>query len=122
MKDRLVVALFALLFKLLWLISFHRCVFVIVVLQCLRAMVFFKCFKSNTITILAKEGNSQDRKTTLKFCAPLTVPMALVLPAKDNLIHIKSWSSEVFWEVTNFGRPNTKKNEDSYLESFAPCS
>lgn len=72
-------------------------------------MIFFKCFKSNTITILAKEGNSQDRGTTLKLCALLTSPKALVLPVKDNSIHIKLWSSEVSWEVIDFGRPNTKK-------------
>ncbi|KAB2623661.1 hypothetical protein D8674_039667 [Pyrus ussuriensis x Pyrus communis] len=74
-------------------------------------MVFFKCFKSNTITILVKEGNSQDRGTTLKLCVPLTSPKALVLPTKDNSIHIKSCSSEVSWEVTDFGPPNMKKKE-----------
>nr|CBL94166.1 hypothetical protein [Malus domestica] len=73
-------------------------------------MVFFKCFKSNTITILVKEGDSQVRGTMLKLCAQLTNPKALVLPMKYNLMHIKSWSSEVFWEVTDVGRLNTKKN------------
>ena len=61
------------------------------------AMVFFKCFKSNTTTILVKEGDSQDKGTTLKLCA------------KDNSMHIKSSSSKVSWKVTDFGRPNTKK-------------
>ena len=65
----------------------------------LRSWYFFKCFKSNTITIFAKEGDSQDSGTTLKLYAPLTGPKALVLPAKDNSMHIKSWSFEVFWEV-----------------------
>ncbi|KAM2879551.1 hypothetical protein FF1_015032 [Malus domestica] len=72
-------------------------------------MVFFKCFKSNTITILAKEGNSQDRGMMLKICAPLTNPKAFVLLAKDNSRYIKSWSSEVSWEVKDFGRLNIKK-------------
>ncbi|RXI04765.1 hypothetical protein DVH24_039039, partial [Malus domestica] len=46
---------------------------------------------------------------TLKLCASLTGPKVLVLPAKDNFMHIKLWSSKVSWEVMNFGRPNTKK-------------
>ena len=65
-------------------------------------MVFFKCFKGSTITILAKEGDSQDSGTTLKLYAPLTGPKALVLSAK-------SWSSEVSWEVVNSIRSNAKK-------------
>ncbi|KAM1266350.1 hypothetical protein ACFX2J_035927 [Malus domestica] len=73
-------------------------------------MIFFKCFKSNTKTILAKDGDSQDKGTTLKLYAPLTGPKALALLAKDNSMHIKSWSSEVSWEVVDFVRPNTKKN------------
>ncbi|KAM1236840.1 hypothetical protein ACFX1X_038327 [Malus domestica] len=72
-------------------------------------MVFFKCFMSNTITIIAKECDSHDRGTTLKLCVSLTGPKALVLPAKDSSMHIKSWSSEVSWEVIDFGGPNTKK-------------
>ncbi|KAM1588549.1 hypothetical protein ACFX10_027550 [Malus domestica] len=72
-------------------------------------MVFFKCFKNNTITILTKEGDSQDKGTRLKLCAPLTGPKALVLLAKDNSMHIKSWSSEVSWEVTDFSQSTTKK-------------
>ncbi|RXH92654.1 hypothetical protein DVH24_033550 [Malus domestica] len=72
-------------------------------------MVFFKCFKNNTITILARENVPQDMGTTLKLYVPLTGPKALVLPAKDNLMHIKSWSSEVSWEVTDFGQSTTKK-------------
>ncbi|KAM1405246.1 hypothetical protein ACFX2F_000097 [Malus domestica] len=72
-------------------------------------MVFFKCFKSNTITILAKEGDSQDRGMTLKLYAPLTGPKALALPPKDNSIHIKSWSSEVSWDVVDFVQPDIKK-------------
>ncbi|RXH92652.1 hypothetical protein DVH24_033548 [Malus domestica] len=72
-------------------------------------MVFFKCFKNNTITILAKESDPQDMGTTLKLCVPLTGPKVLVLPAKDNLMHIKSWSSEVSWEVIDFGHSTTKK-------------
>ncbi|RXH71234.1 hypothetical protein DVH24_018589 [Malus domestica] len=47
-------------------------------------MVLFKFFKSNIITILVKEGDSQDRGMTLKLCVPLTGPKALVLPTKDN--------------------------------------
>ena len=39
----------------------------------------------------------------------LTGPKVLVLPAKDNLMHIKSWSSEVSWEVMDFGQPTPKK-------------
>ncbi|KAB2626826.1 hypothetical protein D8674_020444 [Pyrus ussuriensis x Pyrus communis] len=74
-------------------------------------MVFFKCFKSNTITILAKESDSQDRGTTLKIYAPLTGPKTLALPTKDNSMHIKSWSSEVSWEVADFVRSNTEKKE-----------
>ncbi|KAM2349874.1 hypothetical protein ACFX1X_013329 [Malus domestica] len=72
-------------------------------------MVFFKCFKSNKITILAKESDLQDRGTTLKLCVLFTGPKSLVLPSKDNLMHIKSWSSDASWEVMDFGRPNTKK-------------
>ena len=72
-------------------------------------MVFFKCFKSNTITILAKENDSQDRGTTLKIYAPLTGLKALALPTKDNSMHIKSWSSEVSWKVADFVRSNTEK-------------
>ncbi|KAM1119574.1 hypothetical protein ACFX2B_043138 [Malus domestica] len=72
-------------------------------------MVFLKCFKSNTITILAKEGDSQDSGTTLKLYAPLTGPKALALPAKDNSMHIKSWSSEVPWDVVDSVRLNAKK-------------
>ncbi|RXH78647.1 hypothetical protein DVH24_002165 [Malus domestica] len=53
-------------------------------------VVFFKCFKSHKITILAKESDSQDRGTTLKLCVLFTSPKSLVLPSKDNLIHIKS--------------------------------
>ncbi|KAM1454903.1 hypothetical protein ACFXTO_004344 [Malus domestica] len=52
-------------------------------------MVFFKCFESNTITILAKDGDPQDSGTTLKLYAPLTGPKALALPGKDNSMHIK---------------------------------
>ncbi|KAM2634946.1 hypothetical protein EV1_025361 [Malus domestica] len=72
-------------------------------------MIFFKCFKSSTITILAKAGDSQDRGTTLKLYEPLTGPKALALPAKDNFTHIKSWSSEVSWEVVDSVKPDTKK-------------
>ncbi|KAM1325704.1 hypothetical protein PS2_046301 [Malus domestica] len=72
-------------------------------------MVFFNFFKSNTITILMKKGDSQDRGTTLKLCVPLTSPKSLFHPAKDNSMHIKSWSSSVSWELIDFGRPNTKK-------------
>ncbi|KAM1161274.1 hypothetical protein ACFX2B_000391 [Malus domestica] len=71
-------------------------------------MVFLKCFKNNTITILVKEGDPQDSGTTLKLYAPLTGPKALVLPIKDNSMHIKSWSSKVSWEVVDSVRPNTK--------------
>ncbi|RXH93519.1 hypothetical protein DVH24_014095 [Malus domestica] len=35
----------------------------------------FKCFKNNTITILGKEGDSRDKGTTLKLCAPLIGPL-----------------------------------------------
>ncbi|KAM1396779.1 hypothetical protein ACFX2I_014435 [Malus domestica] len=73
-------------------------------------MVFFKCFKSNTIIIFANEGDSQDKGKTLKLYVSLTGPKVFVLPTKHNSMHFKSWSSEVSWEVTNFGRPNTKKN------------
>ncbi|KAM1606964.1 hypothetical protein ACFX1Z_027601 [Malus domestica] len=73
-------------------------------------MVFFKCFKSNTITILVKEGDSQDKGTTLKLYTSLTGPKVLALLAKDNSMHIKSWSSEVSWEVVYSVQPNTKKN------------
>ncbi|RXH70585.1 hypothetical protein DVH24_013331 [Malus domestica] len=79
------------------------------VVKAAAAMVFFKCFKSNTITILVREGDSQDKGTTLKLYAQLTGPKALVLPSKDNSMHIKSWSSDASWEVTGFGRLNTKK-------------
>ena len=72
-------------------------------------MVFFRCFKGGTLTVLAKDGDSQDSGTTLKFYAPLTGPKALVLPAKDNSMHIKSWSSEVAWEVVNSIQSNAKK-------------
>ncbi|KAM1381767.1 hypothetical protein PS2_033887 [Malus domestica] len=72
-------------------------------------MVFFKCFKSNTITILAKDGDSQDEGTTLKLYTPLTGSKALALLAKDNSMYIKSWSSEVSWEVVDSVRPNMKK-------------
>ncbi|KAM2187957.1 hypothetical protein FF1_029876 [Malus domestica] len=73
-------------------------------------MVLFKRFKSNISTILAKEGNSQDKGTTLKLYAPLTGPKALALPTKDNnSMHIKSWSSGVSWEVVNSVQPDTKK-------------
>ncbi|KAM2981858.1 hypothetical protein FF2_013126 [Malus domestica] len=72
-------------------------------------MVFFMCFKNNTITILAKEGDSRDRGMTLKLCAPLIGPKVLILLVKDNLMHIKSWSSEVSWELTDFGQPTPKK-------------
>ncbi|KAM2872280.1 hypothetical protein FF1_019817 [Malus domestica] len=72
-------------------------------------MVFLKCFKNNTITILAKEGDPQDSGTTLKLYVPLTGPKALVLPIKDNSMHIKSWYSEVSWEVVDSVRPTTKK-------------
>ncbi|KAB2611160.1 hypothetical protein D8674_019192 [Pyrus ussuriensis x Pyrus communis] len=74
-------------------------------------MVFFKCFKSNTIVILVKESDSQDRGTMLKIYTPLTGLKALVLPTKDNFMHIKSWSSEVSWEVADFVRSNTEKKE-----------
>ncbi|KAM1128189.1 hypothetical protein ACFX2B_037664 [Malus domestica] len=40
-------------------------------------MVFFKCFRNNTITNLAKECDSQDEGTTLKLYPPLTGPKAL---------------------------------------------
>ena len=72
-------------------------------------MVFLKCFESNTITILAKEGDSQDRGTTLRLYASLTSPKALAFPARDNSMHIKSWSSEVSWEVVDSVRPTTKE-------------
>ncbi|KAM1355800.1 hypothetical protein ACFX2H_029809 [Malus domestica] len=72
-------------------------------------MLFFNCFKNKTITIITKEGDSQDKGMTLKLCASLTSPKTLVLPVKDNSMHIKSWSSEVSWEVTDFSRLTTKK-------------
>ncbi|KAM3007686.1 hypothetical protein FF2_031904 [Malus domestica] len=72
-------------------------------------MVFFKCFRNNTITFLAKEGDSQDEGTTLKLYPPLTGPKALAFLVKDNSMHIKSWSSEVSWEVVDAVQPNTKK-------------
>ncbi|KAM1787680.1 hypothetical protein ACFX11_038047 [Malus domestica] len=72
-------------------------------------MVFFKCFKNNTITILAKECDLRDRGATLKLYAPLTGPTVLVLLAKDNLMHIKSWSSKESWEVMDFSQSTTKK-------------
>ncbi|KAM2977198.1 hypothetical protein FF2_014166 [Malus domestica] len=72
-------------------------------------MVFLKCFKNNTITILAKEGDPQDSGMTLKLYVPLTGPKALVLPIKDNSMHIKSWSSEVSWELVDSVRPTTKR-------------
>ncbi|KAB2617407.1 hypothetical protein D8674_013276 [Pyrus ussuriensis x Pyrus communis] len=81
-------------------------------------MVFFKCLKSNTITILAKESDSQDRETLLKLCVPLISPKALVLLVKNKSMHIKSWSSKVSWEVTDFGRPNTKKK---VAQCFVKC-
>ncbi|KAM2762613.1 hypothetical protein PS2_014318 [Malus domestica] len=71
-------------------------------------MVFFKCFKSNIITILTKDGDSQDKGTTLKLYVPLTGSKVLALPTKDNSTHIKSWSSEVSWEVVDSVQPNTK--------------
>ncbi|KAM1787837.1 hypothetical protein ACFX11_038200 [Malus domestica] len=67
------------------------------------AIVFFKCFKSNTITILVKKGDSQNKGMTLKLCALLTSLKGIVLLAKHNSVHIKSWSSEVSSEVTYFG-------------------
>ncbi|KAM0978606.1 hypothetical protein FF1_014548 [Malus domestica] len=72
-------------------------------------MVFFKCFKGGTLTILAQAGDLQDRGTTLKLYEPLTGPKALALPAKDNSMHIKSWSSEVSWEVVDSVQAYTKK-------------
>ncbi|KAM2604764.1 hypothetical protein TB2_033636 [Malus domestica] len=72
-------------------------------------MVFFKCFKSNTITILAKDGDSQDKGTTLKLYAPLTGLKVLAFLAKNNSMHIKSWPSEISWEVVDSVQPNTKK-------------
>ena len=67
-----------------------------------------KCFKNNTITILEKECDLQDKGTTLKFYGLFTGPKALVLPAKDNSMHIMSWSSEVSLDVTYFSQPNIK--------------
>ncbi|RXI04910.1 hypothetical protein DVH24_039184 [Malus domestica] len=72
--------------------------------QLLRAMVFFKCFKGNTITILAKEGDSQYRGTMLKLYVLLTGPKG-----GDGF-----WSSKYEEEGMHV--------EDSYFESFAPCS
>ncbi|KAM1620886.1 hypothetical protein ACFXTN_017819 [Malus domestica] len=71
-------------------------------------MVFFKCFKSNTITILAKEGDSQDKGTTLKLYTPLTGPKVLAFSRKTTSCML-SHSPEVSWEVVDFVRPNTKK-------------
>ncbi|KAM2845227.1 hypothetical protein COP1_027689 [Malus domestica] len=45
----------------------------------------------------------------LKLCAPLIGLKALILPAKDNLMHINSWSSEVPWEVMDFDQLTLKK-------------
>ncbi|KAM1552055.1 hypothetical protein PS1_044631 [Malus domestica] len=73
-------------------------------------MIFFKCFKNNTITFLAKEDDLQDEGTTLKLYAPLTGLKALALLAKDNSMHINSWSFEVSWDVVHSVLPNTKKN------------
>ncbi|KAM1087966.1 hypothetical protein ACFX2B_013302 [Malus domestica] len=61
------------------------------------------------MTILVKEGDSQDEGTTLKLYAPLTGPKALTLLAKDNSMHIKSWYSEVSWEVVDSIQSNMKK-------------
>ncbi|KAM1937253.1 hypothetical protein ACFX15_014436 [Malus domestica] len=72
-------------------------------------MVFFKCFKGSTLTILTQAGDSQDRGTTLKLYEPLTGLKALALPAKDNFMHIKSWSSEVSWDVVDSVQTDTKK-------------
>ncbi|RXH71446.1 hypothetical protein DVH24_018801 [Malus domestica] len=58
-----------------------------------KSLISHRCFKNNTITVLAKEGELQDRGTTLKLYVQLIGPKALVLPAKDNLMHIKSWFS-----------------------------
>ena len=42
------------------------------------------------------------------LCA-LIGPKVLILPVKDNSMHIKLWSSEMSWEVTNFGQSTMKK-------------
>ncbi|KAB2597520.1 hypothetical protein D8674_000440 [Pyrus ussuriensis x Pyrus communis] len=81
-------------------------------------MVFFKCFKSNTINILAMEGNSLDRGTTLKLCTSLTGSKELVLLAKDNSMYIKSWFSEVSWEGTDMADYLLQEVAQRFVECF----
>lgn len=74
-------------------------------------MVFLKCFKKNTITILANDEDSQDKGTTLLLYAPLTDPKTLNLPERDHCMHLELWTQQVSCRITDFGKLKSVETE-----------
>ncbi|CAL8168348.1 unnamed protein product [Prunus armeniaca] len=74
-------------------------------------MVFFKCFKKGTVTILEDESDNWDEGTTLLVGAPL---LASEVSEVGNSLHIPSWSHEVFCQLNSFKK---SKSTDSDLHS-----
>ncbi|CAL8152125.1 unnamed protein product [Prunus armeniaca] len=74
-------------------------------------MVFFKCFKKGTVTILEDESDNRDEGTTLLVGAPL---LASEVSEVDNSLHIPSWSQEVFCQLSSFKK---SKSTDRDLHS-----
>lgn len=58
-------------------------------------MAFLNSYKNRTITILTKDGESQNKGTTLPLHALLTGPKTLIRSAKDKSLHIESWTDEM---------------------------
>ncbi|CAL2270742.1 unnamed protein product [Prunus armeniaca] len=74
-------------------------------------MVFFKCFKKGTVTILEDESDNWDEGTTLLVGAPL---LASEVSEVGNSLHIPSWSQEVFCQLSSFKK---SKSTDRDLHS-----
>ncbi|KAB2629426.1 hypothetical protein D8674_034221 [Pyrus ussuriensis x Pyrus communis] len=80
---------------------------------------------SNTITILVKESDSQDRGTTLKLYAPLNGPKLSQDARGKSGVKISSWIRFWYWEDIRYkkslnkrdGNMTTKPKGDSYPSS-----
>ena len=72
-------------------------------------MVFFKCFKEKTVTILEDDSEDFEEWTTLSMHKSLIdLQSLLVLVTKDSL-HISSWSRVASCKLTNIS--NSKLNK-----------
>ena len=72
-------------------------------------MVFFKCFKEKTITILEDDSEDFEEGTTLSVHRSLTDLQFLSVPVTKDPLHISSWSQVAFCKLTNIS--NSKLNK-----------